>query len=49
MLRQDIAHLDTLERNGCLSAGKVTLFGKQVAILLRAVHGVQALALGERS
>jgi len=46
---QDIAHLGTLERRGCLSAGKVTPFGQQVATVLRTVHGVQAWPLAERS
>ena len=49
VLRQDIAHLGTLERHGCLSAGKVTPFGQQVATILRAVHGVQAWPHWERS
>lgn len=49
LLRQDIAHLRTLERHGCLSAGKVTPFGKQVATILRAVHDVQAWSLWEHS
>jgi hypothetical protein len=47
-LRQDIAHLRTLERRGCLSAGKVTPFGQQVATVLRTVHGVQAWPFNER-
>ena len=42
VLRQDIAHLGALERSGCLSAGKVTPFGQQVATVLRNVRGVQA-------
>lgn len=42
VLRRDVAHLGTLQRHGCLSAGKVTPFGQQVAMLLRTVHGVQA-------
>ena len=49
VLRQDIAHLGTLERKGCLSAGKVTPFGQQVATVLRTVHGVQAWPLDEHS
>lgn len=42
VLREDVAHLGTLERSGCLSAGKVTSFGQQVATVLRTVHEVQA-------
>ena len=42
VLRSDVAHLGALERSGCLSAGKVTPFGQQVATVLRNVDGVQA-------
>jgi hypothetical protein len=49
VLRQDIAHLRTLERHGCLSAGRVTPFGQQLATILRTVHGVQTWSLWERS
>ena len=49
VLRQDIAHLGTLERHGCLSAGKVTPFGQQVATVLRTAHGVEAWPVAERS
>lgn len=49
VLRQDIAHLRTLERHGCLSAGRVPPFGQQVATILPAVHGVQTGSLWERS
>jgi hypothetical protein len=49
VLRQDIAHLGTLEQHGCLTAGAVTPFGQQVATVLQTVHGVQAWPLAERS
>lgn len=42
VLNEDIAHLGTLSRLGCLSDGKVTPYGQQVGTVLRNVHGVQA-------
>lgn len=41
-LRQDVAHLGTLRRLGCLADGQVTTLGEKVADVLRRVHGVQA-------
>lgn len=46
---QDNVHLRTLERHGCLLAGRMTAFGQQVTTMVRAVHGVQAWSLRESS
>lgn len=41
-LRQDVAHLATLRRLGCVVEGQVTSLGAEVAEVLRRSHGVQA-------
>lgn len=42
VLRDDVAHLATLRRLGCVVDGQVTRLGERVADVLRRVHGVQA-------
>lgn len=49
VLHNDLRHVSTLERDGCIANGQVTSFGHGVAMVLRSRHGVQAWSQGRVS